>query len=142
MKKVGLVLSSTIAVACAAVAPAALGSTASAGPAVTVQIKTLSKTLLGPKTEHGEKGWITKGGTPRGKCSGNSAAGALDAATHGKWGATYFSKYSDVFVTSILGVKPTGSDFWEILVNGKASSLGICQVKLHVGEKLLFKIVK
>ncbi len=142
MKKVGLVLSSTLALACAVAVPTALGSTASAGPVVTVQVKTLTKTLLASKTEHGEKGWITKGGTPHGKCSGNSAAGALDAATHGKWTATYDAQFSDVFVTSILGVKPTGSDFWEIVVNGKAANVGLCAVKLHAGERLLFKIAK
>ena len=142
MKKAGLVLSSTAALACAVAVPVALGASGSTGPAVTVQVKTLTKTLLGPTTEHGEKGWITKGGTPSGKCSGNSAAGALDAATKGKWKATYYSKYSDVFITSILGVKPTGLDYWEVLVNGKVSSSGVCQIKLHAGEKLLFKIVK
>ena len=115
---------------------------AGSGPAVTVRIKSLNKTLLKPTTEHGEKGWITKGGTPRGKCPGASAAGALDRATHGKWIGKYYSSVGGIFVTSILGVKPTGSDFWSIFVNGKAASTGICGVKLHSGEKLLFKIVK
>ena len=45
-------------------------------------------------------------------------------------------------MTSILGVKPTGSDFWESIVNGKPASKGVCDIKLHAGEKLLFKIVK
>jgi uncharacterized protein DUF4430 len=148
MKKVGLVLSSALALACGVVAPAALGSEvsagahAAAGPTVTVQIKTLTKTLLRPTAVHGEKGWITKGGTPRGKCSGSSAAGALDAATHGKWVGTYFASVSGIFITSILGVKPTGSDFWEISVNNKTSSKGICDIKLQAGERLLFSIVK
>jgi hypothetical protein len=109
---------------------------------VKVEIKTLTKTLLPPTTEHGEKGWITKGGTPSGKCSGNSGAGALDAATHGKWAATYDAKYSDVFITSIDGVKPKGTHYWEILVNGKPSNVGLCGVKLRAGEQLLFKIAK
>jgi hypothetical protein len=39
-------------------------------------------------------------------------------------------------------VKPTGTDFWEIVVNGKPASTGICELKLHSGEKLLFKIAK
>jgi len=115
---------------------------ASGGPAVTWQVKSLTKTLLKPTTVHGEKGWITKGGTPKGKCSGNSAAGALDAATHGKWTGKYFSSLSDIEVTSILGVKPPGSDFWELFVNGKPASTGVCEVKLHAGQKLLFKIAK
>ena len=47
-----------------------------------------------------------------------------------------------IFVTSILGVKPTGSDYWELLVNGKAASKGVCGVEPHAGERLLFEIVK
>ena len=125
-----------------AVSAAGVASAASTGPAVTVQIKSLTKTLLAPTTEHGETGSITKGGTPKGKCSGNSALGALDAATHGKWTGKYYASVGGIFVTSILGVKPTGSDFWGVYVNGKASSIGACSIKLHSGEKLLFKVVK
>ena len=115
---------------------------AGTGPAVSVQIKSLTKTLLRPSTVHGEKGWITKGGTPHGKCSGSSAAGALDTATHGKWTGKYYASVPGIFVTSILGVKPTGSHFWSVFVNGKSSSAGICDIKLRAGERLLFKIVK
>ena len=125
-----------------AVAASGVALAAGSGPAVTVQIKSLNKTLLKPTAEHGEKGWITKGGTPHGKCPGASAAGALDAATHGKWAGKYYSSVGGIFVTSIDGVKPTGSDYWELYVNGKSSSLGVCDIKLHSGEKLLFKIVK
>jgi hypothetical protein len=114
---------------------------AGSGPSVSVTIKTATKTLR-HVTVHGEKGSITKGGTPKGKCSGNSAAGALDAATHGKWVGKYYSSVPGIFVTSILGVKPTGSHFWGLFVNGKSSSKGICDVKLKAGEKLAFKIVK
>jgi hypothetical protein len=115
---------------------------AASGPTVSVQVKTLTKTLLAPTKVHGEQGFVTKGGTPRGKCPGASAAGALDAATHGKWTAKYYSSLDDVFITSILGVKPKGKHFWEIVVNGKPSSTGACGVKLHPGERLLFKIAK
>lgn len=115
---------------------------AGSGPAVTVQIKTSTKTLLKPTTVHGEKGSITKGGTPHGKCPGTSAAGALDTATHGRWTGKYYASVGGIFVTSIDGVKPSGSSFWEIVVNGKPSSQGICDIKLHSGERLLFKIAK
>jgi hypothetical protein len=112
------------------------------GPSVSVQVKSTTKTLLGPTTVHGEQGWITKGGTPKGKCSGASAAGALDAATHGKWTGKYYSSVPGIFVTSILGVKPAGkNEFWGVFLNGKSSSKGICDIKLHAGQKLLFKIV-
>jgi Domain of unknown function (DUF4430) len=125
-----------------AVAASGVALAAGSGPAVTVQIKSLNKTLLKPTTEHGPKGWITKGGTPSGKCPGSSAAGALNAATHGKWVGKWYSSVPGIFVTSILGVKPTGSNFWGIYVNGKSSSKGLCDIKLHSGQKLLFKVVK
>jgi hypothetical protein len=121
-----------------ALSGAALAAT-SAGPAVSVQIKTLTKTLK-KVTVHGEKGWITKGGTPRGKCSGKSAAGALDAATHGRWRGKYYSSVGGIFITSILGVKPSGSHYWELVVNGKVSSKGACAVALHARDRLLFKV--
>jgi len=125
-----------------AVAACGVAFAASSGPAVTVQIKSLTKTLLKPSTAHGEKGSITKGGTPKGKCPGASAAGALDSATHGKWTGKYYSSVGGIFVTSIDGVKPTGNDYWSVYVNGKASSKGICDIKLKSGEKLLFKVIK
>jgi hypothetical protein len=111
---------------------------ASAGPAVTVQVKTPTKTLLNT-TAHGETGWITKGGTPKGTCSGNSGAGALDAATHGKWTGKYYSSVHGIFVTSILGVKPKSPHYWAIVINGKTAP-GICKIKLKAGEKILFKV--
>jgi hypothetical protein len=115
---------------------------AGSGPAVTVQIKTLTKTLR-TAVVHGEKGWITKGGTPRGKCRASSAAGALDAATHGRWRAKYYASVpGGIFVTSILGVTPKSPDYWNFYVNGKSSSKGVCLVSLRAGEKLLFKIIK
>ena len=116
---------------------------AGTGPSVTVQVKSTSKTLLKATTVHGEKASVTKGGTPKGKCPGNSAAGALDAATHSKWTGKYYASVPGIFVTSILGVKPSGSSsFWELVINGKPASKGICAVTLHAGQKLLFKIAK
>jgi hypothetical protein len=124
-----------------AVAIAGSALAASSGPAVHVQIKSLTKTLR-TVVVHGQSGWITKGGTPKGKCSANSAAGALNAATHGKWSGKYYKSVGGVFITSILGVTPKGSDYWSLYVNGKSASVGACAVKLHAGEKLLFKVVK
>ena len=119
---------------------APISATASSGHRVTVQIK-LGKVL---HTYHvsGERGWITKGGTPRGKCPGASAAGALDRATHGRWTGRYYRQYSDLLVSSILGVKAHGGRYWWLYVNGRSASVGVCAVKLRAGEKLLFKLIK
>ena len=123
-----------------AVATPVAAVAASSSARVTVQIKT-GRTLHSSVVT-GERGWITKGGTPRGKCSGASAAGALDRATHGRWTGKYYASVGGIFVTSVLGVKPRGNAYWSLYVNGKSSSLGICQVKLRRGEKLLFKIIR
>jgi hypothetical protein len=130
------------AIAIAVLSSGAALAAAPAGPAVRMQIKTPTKTLVNT-TVHGEKGWVTKGGTPKGVCPGNSAAGALDAATHGRWKGKYYASVPGIFVTSILGVTPKGSHYWEFLVNGKVSQhAGVCDVKLKKGEKLGFKLVK
>ena len=149
MKKVAVVLTGTLVLAIGVTAPAVVSAhavagarAASVGPAVTVQIKTMKKTLLRPKKVHGAKGSVTKGGTPRGKCPASSAAGALNAATHGRWTGKYFASLQGIFITSILGVKPAHKDFWSIFVNGKLSNKGICEIKLRAGQRLLFKIVK
>jgi hypothetical protein len=138
MKKVCLFLA-VAAVSCGAVVPAAFSR--AVGPTVTVQVKSLTKTLLRPTAVRGRTGWITKGGTPRGKCSASRAAGALDAATHGNWAGKYYSGIG-IFVSSILGTKPSGADYWAVYVNGRYSNLGICDIKLRAGERLLFKIKK
>jgi hypothetical protein len=137
MKKVGIVLISTLALAGAVIVPAALGA---ARPTVTVQIKSMHKTLLRPTRVHGSAGWITKDRTPRGKCRASSAAGALNAATHGRWAGTYYVSVGGIFITKILGVKPTGSHYWEVLVNNRPAKKGVCSIKLRAGERLLFKI--
>ena len=137
-RKTLLALPGAIATA-AAVTASPLALAASSGPAVAVQVKTPTKTLVNA-TVHGETGSITKGGTPKGICPGKSAAGALDAATHGRWKGTYYSSVPGIFVTSIVGVTPKGSHYWAFLVNGKTSNSGICAVKLKAGQKLLFKV--
>jgi Domain of unknown function (DUF4430) len=143
MKKVGLALTSTLVVACAIAVPAALGLKRSAaravGPWVTVQVKTQTKTLLPAARVRGRTGWITKGGTPRGKCSAASAAGALNVATHGHWTGKYYSGIG-IFISSIRGVKPAGKEFWGVYVNGRFSQHGVCAITLRAGQRLLFKI--
>ena len=118
-----------------AVAASGVAFAASSGPAVTVQIKTQTKTLLKPTSEHGEKGSITKGGTPKGKCPGASAAGALDAATHGKWTGKYYSSVGSIFVTSIDGVKPTGSDYWGVYRQRQAREYRRLRHQAEVGRE-------
>lgn len=119
------------------IAPAA--ALAANGAKVTVRIEGANKTLLEPTTVRTHSGSITKGGAPKGACSETSAAGALDIATHDKWGAKY-DKSLGLEITSIFGEKHTFSSplFWEIFVNDKPAQSGACGLKLHNGDQLLY----
>lgn len=122
---------------------ATVASAAASSPGVKVRIEGLSKTLMPTTVVHAGSGFITKGGTPNGSCPTASGAGALDAATHHKWDGSWDSKYQALSVTSILGeAHPLSSkDYWSIWVNNAYAPAGICGLKLHAGETLLFAAV-
>jgi hypothetical protein len=109
---------------------------------VTVRVEGLTHELLAPTTATTHTGWITKAGTPQGKCPATSGAGALDVATHHRWGGAYSSSLG-LAVTSILGETHTFSskDYWSVWVDNRFASAGVCGLKLHRGEQLLFAAV-
>lgn len=118
--------------------PSALA--AAPGPKVTVRIEGAKRTLLAQTSVRPPtKGWITKDGAPKRKCPADSAAGALNVATHGAWSGSWSRKYDDYLITKILGDTENGKKaYWEILVNNVAASTGACEIKIHPGERLLF----
>ncbi len=113
---------------------------AAKGPAVGLRIEGAKRTLLLPTTIQTRSGWITRGGAPKGACSAESAQGALNVATHGHWTGQWYPSYHEYFITSILGERPTGANYWTIFVNNHSSSLGACDIKLRAGEQLLFAV--
>jgi hypothetical protein len=140
-KKKFLALGGAVAAlaACAATVAAPAGAVSTSGTTVTVRVEGLTRTLLQPKTVNTRSGSITKGGTPAGQCPATSAAGALDAATKGRWGGKYSSGLG-VEVLSILGETHsfTSPYFWGIWVNNRFAQLGACALKLRKGDQLLF----
>jgi hypothetical protein len=110
-----------------------------AGPAVSVRVEGVHRTLLPATVVHGESGSVTKGGTPPGACPGGSGAGDFDVATHHRWNGTYSSGLG-IEITSILGethrFTPNGF-YWGIWVNNRFASAGVCALKLHAGDQLL-----
>ncbi len=137
-----LVLTGTVVMATAAGGALAVvreGSlAATSGPSVAIRIEGSHKTLVMPRLIRTGSGWITKHGAPRGKCPASSAQGALNRATHGHWKGKWYSQYNEYLITSILGEKPSGLDFWEIFVNNRAATKGACDVQLQRGEQLVF----
>lgn len=113
------------------------------GPTVRVTVWGRTKELLPTTHVKAPHGFITRGGAPRGKCSADSAQGALNAATHGRWAGRWYASYDEYYITGVMGLNETGKRYyWGIYVNGKLATKGACEIKLHPGERLLFKVTK
>jgi hypothetical protein len=134
VKKLIALVGATSAVVAAPAAAEAASSTK-----VSVRVEGAHKTLLAPTTVQTHSGWVTKDGTKKGACPATDAAGALDLATHGKWGGTQ-DKTFGLELTTIFGEKHTFSSpmFWDLFVNNKVAQSGICGLKLHNGDHIVF----
>jgi hypothetical protein len=127
-----------------AVLAAMPGSALAAGTKVTVRVEGLTKTLLAAKHVKTHAGSITRYGAPAGSCPASTAAGALDVATQGKWGGTFSSGQNQIELTSIKGENwpfTQFNDYWAVLINNRYSTLGMCQLNLHRGDRILFAAV-
>jgi hypothetical protein len=138
MKRVAILAAAgaPVAVVAALAAPAF----ADAQTKASFRVEGASKTLLPAKTVTvPTAGSITKGGTPKGTCPADSAAGAFNVATGGNWSGSYSSGLG-IEVTKILGEAGIYSKghYWEFFVDNRAASVGICDQKVKSGDQLLF----
>ncbi|MET0603930.1 MAG: DUF4430 domain-containing protein [Baekduia sp.] len=79
---------------------------------------------------------VNKDGTN--SCDGNTAMGALDAATGGNWSGSYsLNSYS---VETVLGEShPFGTGaYWTFYVNGNYANAGPCGIPVQDNDKILF----
>ncbi|MGH2859821.1 MAG: DUF4430 domain-containing protein [Solirubrobacteraceae bacterium] len=132
-------LAAGIAGAALLLTPAA--SLAASPTTVSVRVEGLTRTLLPATRVRTHRGSITKAGAPKGTCPATNAAGALDVATHRDWTGSYDSY--GLSVVSILGESHpfSSSDYWSLFVNGRYAPAGICDLRLHRGDQLLFAAV-
>lgn len=139
----GAVLSLTAVPAAALAATAAPAGAAARPPAVSVRVEGLTRTLLPARQVRLHSGWIIRDGAKRGQCAADSAAGALDLATHHRWSGSFDAQYSDFLVTSILGVKYSvkAKDYWAFFAGHVMASSGVCATTPHAGESFLFAAV-
>jgi hypothetical protein len=131
---------------CLAAAPAALG----APVGVTVRVEGASQTILEvPVTSDGHDVTTPSGGTHPCDGTNNGAhpspvptpTAALDDAARANnvsWDADWFSSFNDFIVTRVANESATSSQFWGLVVNGKFSNSGGCQVKLNQGDEALY----
>ncbi len=123
----GLVAVVAVANAIAAGAPATVKVHIEGGTATLLPTTVLTTTTA------------TAGKDPAHQCTGTSALGALDDATHGSWAGAFDSGLGDYLVSTILGEIPDPSfAFWSIDVNGVPASTGACGIELQTGDDLLF----
>jgi hypothetical protein len=141
MHRKSLVATSVAAlvVSAAAVAVPLEAAAAPSPTSVVVRVEGVDRTLLAPTAAHTHTGWITTGGTPVGKCPATSAAGALDVATHHDWTGKYSASIGGLFLNAIRGeTQDNKTYYWSVWIDNRYASKGVCDLKLHAGDTLLF----
>jgi hypothetical protein len=106
---------------------------------VTVRAEGASSTVI-PRTVVAPTGApVNKDGQHA--CSGTSAAGALELASGGDWGGTWFGDELGYSVDRIRGEasNPSGT-FWNFWVNYRPSQTGVCGAQLQAGDEVLLYI--
>jgi hypothetical protein len=112
-----------------------------AGPAnVTVRAEGLSNTAIARTAVTTTTTPVVKDGNPAHSCTGTSAAGALEQASGGDWGATWFDGFG-YGVDRIRGESSnSASTYWALWVNYRYSQTGVCDTELQPGDDVLFAI--
>jgi hypothetical protein len=112
----------------------------SAGTHVSVRVEGISSTLLPETAVSAKAASIDKDGKPTDTCEGDTAAVALQDATHGHWTAGTFSSGLGYPVIGVRGEEYpfTSSYYWSFWVDGRPATTGICGATLKKGDRLLF----
>ncbi|HTB70279.1 MAG TPA: carboxypeptidase-like regulatory domain-containing protein [Solirubrobacteraceae bacterium] len=117
---------------------------AAAPATVTVRVEGTNQTLLPLTTVTTNGVSVEKDGNREHTCSGGSAANALELATSGNWDGAWSELFHGYSVETLLGEtlafdsKLPANYFWEYWLDGKPSSVGVCEGELSSGESILF----
>jgi hypothetical protein len=109
---------------------------AGAPATVTVRAEGSAGTVLAPTQVTTTTVPVVKEGH---SCSGTSAAGALDIATSGNWGGSWFEP-GGFFVETIASESLVNapSSYWTFWLDNKPATTGICEAELQPGDSILF----
>jgi hypothetical protein len=113
-----------------------LAATASPAMAASVSVEIEGQTQVLMPTAVTTPASLNKDGTNT--CDGDTAIGALDAATGGNWSGSYsFNSYS---VETLLGESHAfgSGGYWTFYVNGSYANGGACDIHLQRDDKVLF----
>lgn len=110
------------------------------GVKVHIRVEGVHSTLLAETSLEATAQRIDPDGKPADTCEGDTAAAALQEATHGRWTAGAYYSGLGYSVAGILGESHVFSSpyYWSFWINGKTATQGICSAKLTAGEQLLF----
>jgi hypothetical protein len=131
---------------------ALVSSAAAAGPAtVTVRVEGLNATLLSPTQVTTTTAPVVKDSNPADACPGTSATGALELATGGNWGGTWFGgaveggkfvglgyAIETIEGESHLFEEVPADYFWSFWLNHVEQEVGACEVEPETGAEVLF----
>jgi hypothetical protein len=132
---------SILALGGASLALAVAPSIAVAGQKVSVRIEGASRTLQAARTIQTPSGFITKFGAPAGACPADSALGALNVVTHGRWKGKFYTSFNDFLISSVLGEAPSvKTGYWGIWVNNRYATTGACEITLKNADQVLFAV--
>src|SRR5579862_8916328 len=125
--------------AVAAIAAASAGATAPA-PTLTVRVEGSTSTLQLPTSVTLKPGNVNSDGVAGHTCSGLTAAGAIELATHGNWKGTWSKSLHGYFISAVdgLALPATGAEYWAFWVDDAPASQGICGYQPKPGDSILF----
>jgi hypothetical protein len=107
---------------------------------VHVRVEGVHKTLVTQRTVTLADAPVPpRDGNPDHTCPGQTALGALQQGSQGHWDGTY-SEGLGYFVTAIRGEKPTGDASFQLWVNHKEATVGVCDDVLKAGDDVLFLV--
>jgi hypothetical protein len=103
---------------------------------VDIRVEAKSRTLVKERRVTLADAPIVKDGNPEHSCDGQAAIGALQQGTEGNWSGPWFEGlgYS---ADTIMGHKPKTPGYFELWINHRLSSLGLCDAKLKAGADVL-----
>lgn len=131
----------TAALALLVSSPAAIAAPAD----VHVRIEGAATTLLERSAIRTDTRIVNKDGTAGHDCTGTSAAGALEIATAGSWGGSWFGAFG-YSVETILGESHAfpEPDFFSLWINNREAGEGVCGAtsELQQGDDVLFFVAR
>jgi hypothetical protein len=103
---------------------------------VSIRVEAKSRTLVKERTVTLADAPVIKDGNPEHSCNGQRAIGALQQGTGGNWDGQWFEGlgYS---ASEIMGHTPKSPGYFELWINNRLSSLGLCDAELDAGDDVL-----